>query len=464
MQQDTIVAIATPFGKSGVGVLRISGPQAAELLGRLFQSKRGLAVAEWQSHHLYLGKLYDEAGCLLDTALAVLMRAPHSYTGEDVAEFQTHGGMRLLQHALDATLACGARLATPGEFTLRAFLNGKLDLSQAEAVLDIIEAKTPSAAQLAAAQLEGKLSRRVAEIEAQVRGILARITVAVDFPDDADAPLPEELQALLAAAEQAIAELLATAGTGRVLREGLRTALVGAVNVGKSSLLNQLLGTERAIVAGQPGTTRDVIEETLDLDGLPLLLIDTAGFRAPDLADEVERIGMARSRQALDMAQLVLLVIDAQRGLDAEATRLLAETQGRPRLLILNKCDVADEAMLASLEDALRSAAPGEEPLRLSALTGDGVAALSQAVRRCLALGAEQDASAAMLSNARQQQAVLRAQQALAEASAALAAGQEPDLVAIDVENALSALGEISGRSASEQVLEEIFSRFCLGK
>ena len=236
------------------------------------------------------------------------------------------------------------------------------------------------------------------------------------------------------------------------------------MNVGKSSLLNQLLGTERAIVAGQPGTTRDVIEETLDLDGLPLLLIDTAGFRAPDLADEVERIGMARSRQALDMAQLVLLVIDAQRGLDAEATRLLAETQGRPRLLILNKCDVADEAMLASLEDALRSAAPGEEPLRLSALTGDGVAALSQAVRRCLALGAEQDASAAMLSNARQQQAVLRAQQALAEASAALAAGQEPDLVAIDVENALSALGEISGRSASEQVLEEIFSRFCLGK
>ena len=198
-------------------------------------------------------------------------------------------------------------------------------------MLDIIEAKTPSAAQLAAAQLEGKLSRRVAEIEAQVRGILARITVAVDFPDDADAPLPEELQALLAAAEQAIAELLATAGTGRVLREGLRTALVGAVNVGKSSLLNQLLGTERAIVAGQPGTTRDVIEETLDLDGLPLLLIDTAGFRAPDLADEVERIGMARSRQALDMAQLVLLVIDAQRGLDAEATRLLAETQGRPR-------------------------------------------------------------------------------------------------------------------------------------
>ena len=465
MDTDTITAIATPPGSGGVGVVRISGPLAALILDRLFTARCGLPASERVSRQLYLGELADENGQLIDTALAVLMRAPRSYTGEDVAELQMHGGMRLLEAALRAVIACGARLATPGEFTLRAFLNNRLDLSQAEAVLDLIEARTRPAARLAAAQLKGGLTQRVAAIEAQARDILARVAVAVDFPDDADAPQTDELLRLLDTAVADADRLLATANTGRVLREGVRTALVGAVNVGKSSLLNQMLGEERAIVTSLPGTTRDIIEETLDLDGVPLLLHDTAGFRDAATADDAERVGMARSRVALEQAQLVLLVVDAAAGVDAEARRLLAETQGRPRVLVINKCDIADAGMLEAVRQQLAGAAPGEQPVVVSALTGAGAEALAAAVRSQLALsGAASETGEALLSNMRHQQALLRARQSLAEARLALAAGVEADIAAIDVENALSALGEISGKTASEQVLDEIFSRFCLGK
>ena len=459
---DTIAAIATPLGSGGIGIVRVSGPEAAAILGRLFRG--AVAPAEMESHRLYLGDVTDETGALLDRALAVNMRAPRSYTGEDVAELQLHGGPRVLSAALTAALACGARLATPGEFTLRAFLNGKLDLSQAEAVADLIAAKTPRASRLAAGQLQGALGRAVAEIERELTAVYGAVIVGVDFPDDADAADPEQTrEALVRLADRIRNDVLSGAGLNRVVKEGVRAALVGRVNAGKSSLLNALLAEERAIVTSLPGTTRDVLEESVDLEGVPLILADTAGLRDEGQADEAEQLGMERSRDKAGSAQLVLVVTDGVLGITPEDDRLLREA-GERALLLINKCDLLSEAQIAERRRRGCAYVAEEDVICLSAKNGAGLDGLKAALRRRVLAGVDGEADSPLVANARQEQALLRAAERLESCAEAIAAGEMLDVAAVDIGEALDFLGEISGRTASEEVIQHIFANFCLGK
>ncbi len=462
---ETIGAVATPLGRGGVGIVRISGPAAGQVLAALLHLPEQELAAR-QPRQLYLNRVYGRDGSLLDQALTVLMPGPHSYTGEDVAELQCHGGPKVVEAVLQQALVCGCRLATPGEFTLRAFLNGRLDLAQAEAVADLIEAKTPKGVGMAAGQLQGVLSAHINRMEEQITLLLAEITVGVDFPDDADAPDGAALLPGLLAILAEVERLCAQAPLGRIYREGVKAVLAGPVNAGKSSLLNALLGEERAIVSASPGTTRDLIEEYLDLDGVPLLLCDTAGLRQSEALCEPERIGIGKSRDALAASQLLLLTTDiteADAGLSA-LTPLLAETAGRSRLLLLNKADAATQTQIDLGMQAYLPHFPKEDILPVSAKTGLGLPALIAALRRKALADCDGEQGSQLVNNARHQQALLQAAGFLRQAAASLEEGLPVDLITIDLENAAQALAQISGKSVGEEVLDSIFSRFCLGK
>ena len=457
--KDTIAAIATPMGRGGIGIVRISGPAAHQILERVFIPRGGAEAME--PRRLAYGEVYDqEHQVALDQAMAVFMPAPHSFTTEDVVELQCHGGPQVMHAVLDLTLREGARLATPGEFTLRAFLNGRIDLAQAEAVCDLIEAKTPRAASLAARQLAGVLSKQVLGIEEGLLHVLSLITVAVDFPEDADAPSNGELIQLLDQQRLRIDELLHGAELGLSCREGVRTALLGSVNAGKSKLMNALLQRDRAIVTSVPGTTRDLLEEPLNIGGIPIILCDTAGLRPEEEADEVEKIGIKRSYIALEQAQLLLLVIDASLPLSGSERKLITETKGRRRLAVFNKADIASQDRI----NAHLAAAGGVPSIVISAKTGQGMDELRDAIRQ--QCGDELDAVAVspLVNNLRHIEALREAQQHLEAAIAALDEDLPCDMAGIDIENACSALGKITGNSVSDEVLKEIFSRFCLGK
>jgi len=476
---DTIAAIATPIGKGGIGIIRISGPKARDILDRIFRPRGGQRTLI--PRYMVFGDIFEPRQTIdmtvhtedalageeesedksLDQALAVYMPGPHSYTGEDICELQCHGSPRLLQEILVLVLKSGARLATPGEFTLRAFLNGRLDLAQAEAVCDLIEAKTPLAAAMAERQLSGVLSQKVVAIEEGLRHILALITVGVDFPDDVDAPENRELANLLGIEAERIDALLDNAELGLTYREGVRTALLGAVNAGKSSLMNALLSRERAIVTSQPGTTRDMIEESLDMAGLPICLCDTAGLRPGNAADEAEKQGIARAYTAAQQAQLLLLVIDAKEPPNQQSRELLESTQERKRIIILNKKDVAPSAVLNAHLAEINGAAP---VCMISAKTQEGLAELKESIVKLCGASLDAEAASPLLNNLRHIQALQRAKAHLTAAASALDEELPVDFAGIDIENACFALGEITGTVISEEVLKEIFSRFCLGK
>ena len=457
---DTIAAIATPLGNGGVGIVRLSGPQAAAIFTRTFTGAR-LSLA--QPRRLILGQAQDEHGTPLDRCLGVWMPGPHSYTGEDVAELQCHGGVLLLRLVLQAVLDAGARLANPGEFTLRAFLNGRMDLSQAEAVLDLIQAKTPTSAQLATAQLQGALRKPLSQLESDLTQLRAAITVAVDFPEDADAPSSQQVLHSLEQLLAQIDQLLRNTTQGQLYREGVRAVLVGAANAGKSSLLNALLATDRAIVTDQAGTTRDIINETLDLDGLPLVLTDTAGLRASEGLDPAEQQGMARSRQAMAAAQMLLIVVDS-RSPGPDLPDLLQETAGQRRLLLLNKVDITPPDQLAARLEQCRRLAPGENPLLISAKTGAGLDQLRQAILEQYTGTLDQEQASPLVLHARHSQALQAARACLLSALATLKSDLPLDLIDIDLEEAAFQLGQISGSRAGEDLLDAIFSQFCLGK
>ena len=457
---DTIAAIATPLGSGGVGILRLSGPETASILKRVF---RAAGDPLEQPRRLVLGQMVEENGSVLDECLGVWMPSPHSYTGEDVAELQCHGGIRLLQLGLEALLRAGARLAQPGEFTLRAFLNGRMDLAQAEAVLDLIHAKTPTGAQLATAQLRGALSQPLSRLEQELTRLRAGLTVAADFPDDADAPPENQVLEELARLSGEIDRLLENAAQGQLYREGLRVVLAGAANAGKSSLLNRLLAADRAIVTDQAGTTRDVISETIDLKGLPILLTDTAGLRDLPELDAAERLGVARSREAMSQAQLLLLVVDAAQP-GEELEELLRQWAERPSLLLLNKCDIAAPEQLEALSQRLRELAPRLTQVRLSARTGAGLEELRQAILAAVSSGADAEQSSPLVINARHSQELRQAQANLLAAAETITQGLPLDLAGVDLEEAAFHLGQISGSMAGEGLLDAIFSQFCLGK
>ena len=438
---DLIAAVATPPGTGGVGILRLSGPGAAQAAARVFRPKGTRALPDAPDRQLLYGTLLDQAGQALDTGLAFVSRAPHSYTGEETAELQCHGSPMVLSLVLDALFAAGARQARAGEFTQRAFLNGKLDLTQAEAVIDLIEAETPAAARQAAGQLTGALSRRIDAIYSGLTDVMAHFCAVLDYPDeDLDPFQTQQLQEALQAQEEALTALLRTSRRGRLLSQGLTCVLLGRPNAGKSSLLNALAGYERAIVTPIPGTTRDTVEATVTLEGYLFRLVDTAGLRDSD--DPIEQLGVARSRQALDQADLILLVCDGTQEMGEEDTALLDQALDQ------------DTAHTLSV-------------VGLSAKTGLGLEFLEEElVRRAQALlpQAGQRASELLLTNQRQTDAVRRAAESVARAGQALEQGVTPDALLTDVEQAMAALGELTGRTVREDITSRIFQRFCVGK
>lgn len=466
---DTIAAIAAGGNVPGaIGVVRVSGPGCFDICGQVFRGRR--PFGEQEARRMVLGEFWDSQGRVIDRGLAVRFPAPHSYTGEDAAEFHCHGSPVVLREVLAALFAAGARQAGPGEFTKRAFMNGQMDLTQAEAVIDLIDAETAAAARNAAAQLDGGLRRRLEPVQEALLEITSRFYAVVDYPDEdiADAG-PEEIAAALREAEERLAALLDTCRRGQVLKKGVRTAIVGLPNAGKSSLLNALAGYERAIVTGVPGTTRDTVEESVLCGGVLLRLIDTAGLRETE--DEVERLGVERSRRAMEEAELILLVQDGavevcpenKAHWEAEYVLLheVAET-GKPWLCIESKCDLTTPhafSVGAVKEGANNPAAC----LCVSSVTGYGLDRLEEAVAALFPAGDPGEAGG-LLTDQRQEEAAGRARAAVRRALEALESGLTPDAVLTDAEEALDAIGELTGRTAREEIVERIFSRFCVGK
>lgn len=461
---ELIAAISTPPVPSAIGVLRLSGSGAAACADRVFRARSGRPLTQTPDRQLVYGSLLDRAGNVIDQVLATVSRAPHSYTGEDTAELQCHGAPVVLSMALEALYAAGARPARPGEFTQRAFLNGKLDLTQAEAVADLLEAETPQAARTAAGQLTGALSRRVEGIYDGLVDLLAHFHAVLDYPDeDIDPFRVQEIGEAMGRAERGLKELLATYDRGKFLTRGVPCAIVGLPNAGKSSLLNALLGYQRAIVTDIPGTTRDTVEERCVVGGVLLRLIDTAGLRDTD--DPVEKLGVERSRAALAGAELALVLVDgSEAGEDpnrlAAERSLWKEAVARcPRaVLVFTKSDLPH-----GWERGFPFHGEGTPEVWLSARTGAGLEALGEVVARLFPQGDGGEAGS-MLTNARQAQAAQAALAALQEAGVGLRAGVTPDAVLTDVESALESLGELTGRTVREDVVLRIFSRFCVGK
>ena len=464
---DTIAAISTPLGEGAIALLRVSGPGAVVLADAIFRGKKSAAALAARVQQF--GAIFD-GGQKLDDVLLTVFRAPHSYTCEDTVEIACHGGVLVTRRILELLLKGGARSAEPGEFTQRAYLNGKMDLTQAEAVMDLITAQTDLALRAATEQLEGRLGERIRALRERLLGLLAHVEAFIDFPDeDIDPDTGDALLQKLTAVRNEIEALLATAGQGRVLREGVRTVIYGAPNVGKSSLLNLLLGYERAIVSARPGTTRDVIEEVINLRGYPLRLVDTAGIRESD--DEVEREGMARTRRQVERADLVLQVVDASApsGADDPSAAVSAgdppaegSAGGSPAetvapldgvLLVLNKSDLGEHASWR-----------GTEGVRISCLQNDGLAQLEDAIIARITGGhaAQRDWSVAI--NARHQACLAKALAYSDAAQRALAERLSPEFVAEELRGALDAVGEVVGKADSEEILGKIFSTFCIGK
>ena len=449
-----IAAIATPPGTGGVGILRLSGPGAREAASAVFRPLGPTPLAEAPDRQLLYGKLLDGSGQVLDSALAFVSRAPRSYTGEDTAELHCHGSPMVLSLALEALCAAGARAAQPGEFTQRAFLNGKLDLTQAEAVMDLIDAETPAAARAAARQLEGALSRRIGAIYDGLVDLSAHFHAVLDYPDEELDPFrTDTIAAALNQAMGALDALLATYQRGRQLTRGVPTALLGRPNVGKSSLLNALVGYQRAIVTQAPGTTRDTIEARATLGGVLLNLTDTAGLR--EAGDEAERLGVARSRAAAETAELVLLVLDASQPLTQEDREAMALAQKAPHCIcLLNKSDLPPVLTAQDL--------PFAQVCPVSAKEGRGLEDLGALVAALFPAGDSQGGE--LLTNARQVEAAHRARGDLERAQEGLGLGTPPDLLLSDVEEAIRALGELTGASVGEDITARIFQRFCVGK
>ena len=454
---DTIAAISTPPGEGAISIVRLSGETALDVANAVFKGKD---LSQVPSHTINYGHIIDPSNDeTLDEVMVSVMRAPKTFTREDVIEINCHGGIVATNRILQLLLGSGARLAEPGEFTKRAFLNGRIDLTQAESVMDLIRAKTDRAMQVAVNQLDGNLNHLITNLRQEILEVLAQVEVNIDYPEyDTDEMTTQMLLEKAELVKKSVAQLLQTAGQGKVLREGLATAIVGRPNVGKSSLLNHMLHEDKAIVTDVAGTTRDVLEEYVNVRGVPLKLVDTAGIH--DTEDKVEKIGVERSRQAITKADLILLVLDQSHALTAEDRQLIAATADKKRIVILNKQDLP-----AALDQAeLRQLVSADEIIETSVPTSAGMDALDERIAELFFGGIENSQSTVMVSNSRQIGLLRQAQASLDAVIDGIHAGMPVDLVQIDMTAAWDQLGEITGDAAPDELITQLFSQFCLGK
>lgn len=466
MLDDTIAAISTPLGEGGIGIVRISGPDAIKIAKAIFEPAKDKNLAE-ENFKIIYGHIYNantnqvnEEQEIIDEVLLSVMRAPNTYTKEDIIEINCHGGSLPAREILELVLSKGARLAEPGEFSKRAFLNGRLDMAQAEAIIDVIRSTTGDALKLAVGQLRGGLSQRIDSIQNQLLEIIAYIEVNIDFPED---EIEEynftSIKSKVKLIKEEITKLIETADTGRIYRDGLKTAIVGKPNVGKSSLLNVLLKEKRAIVTDIPGTTRDVIEEILNLGGVPVKIIDTAGIR--DTEDIIEKIGVERSRAAIEEAEMILLVFDSDTEYNFEDDKIVKIVEEKCGIKVLNKIDLKNSK---TNSDKIKEILPDWPLIEISAIEKKGIRNLEKKIVEMVTGGKSLRKDGVLVSNIRHKNQLKKALVHLEDVLRAIALGMPLDIVAIDIRVAWEAVGEINGTAVTENIVDKIFAEFCIGK
>lgn len=455
--EETIAAIATAYGEGGIGIIRVSGEESLDIMKKLFVP---VADKEIVSRRMTYGNIVDPSnGQIIDEVLAVYMKAPTTYTGEDVVEINCHGSVISLKKTLELVLLNGARMAEPGEFTKRAFLNGRMDLSQAEAVIDIIKAKTEKGFDVAVSQLNGQLSEKVLEIRKKMIDVLVDITVNIDYPDeDIEYITYDKMLADLSLIGDMIENMLSTAGAGRLIREGIRVAIVGKPNVGKSSLMNGLLRESRAIVTAVPGTTRDTIEEAISIKDIPVYLIDTAGIR--DTEDIVEQIGIEKSKEAFNKADFVIFIVDGSSELTEEDEEIIELLSDRKCLVLINKQDLGAVISASDLASRMRNS----HVIETSLIDGNGIEEIENYIEELVYGGQISQGESVLVNNVRHIELLEKSLSAINDAKAMTEAGEALDFINVDVNEAFDLLGEIIGESVNDEILNEVFSRFCLGK
>lgn len=456
--EDTIAAVATAYGEGGIGIIRISGEEALPILQEIFEFHGDTDT--FTSRRMTYGKIIDkEKNQIIDEVLVVYMKGPKTYTAEDVVEINCHGSMVSLRKTLALVLRKGARLAEPGEFTKRAFLNGRLDLSQAEAVIDMIRAKTDKSFDVAVSQLEGRLSLKVEEIRQKLLDLLVDITVNIDYPDeDIEEMTYEKLEESIVETQDMIEKLLETSSTGRMIREGIKIAIVGKPNVGKSSLMNGLLKETRAIVTDIPGTTRDTIEEVLSIRNIPVYLVDTAGIR--ETSDKVEKMGIEKSKEAFNQADFILFLLDGSRPLEEEDLQIMEFLKERKSLVLINKRDLGEAISIEEISAKL----PASQVIEASLLKGQGITEIEDAVEDLVYGGEIVQKESMMVNNVRHIELLQQAVKSLTDALHMSERREALDFIEVDVKNAYERLGEIIGETVSDDIINEVFAKFCLGK
>lgn len=455
--EDTIAAVATAYGEGGIGIIRISGQNAFTVLNKIFVPA---SKNEIVSRRMIYGNIVEPSSKkIIDEVLCVYMKAPKTYTTEDIVEINCHGSIISLQKTLEIVIQNGARLAEPGEFTKRAFLNGRLDLSQAEAVIDLIKAKSDKSFDVALSQLEGKLSKKIMNIRKEIVDILVNITVNIDYPDeDIEQLTYENLFSSLNKTKENIDELLKTADTGRIIKDGFKISIIGKPNVGKSSLMNSLLNETRAIVTEIPGTTRDTIEENLSIRGIPVKLTDTAGIRETD--DVIEKIGIEKSKESFNNADLVIFMVDSNKGIDKEDQIIIEHLGDRPIILAVNKIDLECNIDVGKLAEIM----PNAKIIETSIEEDTGVDQIKEAIEKLVYGGKVKQSESMLVTNVRHKNLLQLSNESLFDAIEMTKRGEALEFVEIDVNRAYELLGEIIGETVQEDIINEVFSRFCLGK
>lgn len=455
---DTIAAIATAPGEGGIGIIRISGEKSLQVAQSIFKSKSGKMIKDYNARTLIYGTVVDNEK-VIDEVLVAYMKGPNSYTAEDVIEINCHGGFISVKKILELILSKGVRLAEAGEFTKRAFLNGRIDLSQAEAIIDVIKSKTDMAHEVAQSQLEGSLAKKIKDLRMNVTEVLAHLEVSIDFAEeDVEEITYQTLEEKALELRNEIKKLYDTAESGKVLRDGLKTVIVGKPNVGKSSLLNSILGENRAIVTDIAGTTRDVIEEFVNIKGIPLKIVDTAGIRETE--DVVEKIGVEKSRESFSTADLVIMVLDASRKLSEEDMEILESLKNKKTIVLLNKMDLEPQIELEKIEEFVNS----EDIIKISALKHQGIEELQDKIEAMVYHGSVKNSSNLMITNSRHKDALFKAYESINDAISAIEQRMPYDFIEVDFKNIWDYLGYINGDTVREDLLDTIFANFCIGK